>query len=129
MSEPIGQLEVMALDCPDPHELARFYRSIIGGDIHTHSDGGWVEVRTAQGNVAFQQIDDFRPPTWPSGEVPQQAHLDIRVDDLDDGEAAALELGAVKAGTQPSPDNFRVFLDPVGHPFCLVRPWQDEPGV
>lgn len=25
----------------------------------------------------------------------------------------------------PSPDDFRVFIDPAGHPFCLVRPWRD----
>ena len=32
---------------------------------------------------------------------------------------AALALGATKCSEQPSPENFRVFLDPVGHPFCL----------
>ncbi len=31
-----------------------------------------------------------------------------------------LALGAVKTGVQPEPDAFRVFLDPAGHPFCLV---------
>jgi hypothetical protein len=31
-----------------------------------------------------------------------------------------LALGARKADVQPAPDNFRVYLDPAGHPFCLV---------
>ena len=57
--------------------------------------------------------------TWPEGPVPQQLHLDFGVVDLDAGEAHALSLGATKAGFQPG-TTFRVFLDPVGHPFCLV---------
>ena len=48
-----------------------------------------------------------------------QFHLDFKVDDLDASEQAALALGATKTAEQPSPENFRVFLDPVGHPFCL----------
>ena len=31
-----------------------------------------------------------------------------------------LDVGARKAETQPG-ESFRVFLDPAGHPFCLVR--------
>jgi hypothetical protein len=48
-----------------------------------------------------------------------QFHLDFSVDDLDSAERATLALGATKFDEQPSPDNFRVFADPVGHPFCL----------
>jgi len=31
-----------------------------------------------------------------------------------------LAAGATKAETQPG-ESFRVYLDPAGHPFCLVR--------
>ena len=48
-----------------------------------------------------------------------QSHLDFHVGDLDAAERAALALGARKFDDQPSPENFRVFADPVGHPFCL----------
>ena len=44
----------------------------------------------------------------------------VLVDDLDDSEAAVLSIGARKAEFQPSPNSFRVYLDPVGHPFRLV---------
>ena len=40
--------------------------------------------------------------------------------DLDAGEAAVVALGARKHEVQPG-ETFRVFLDPAGHPFCLVR--------
>ena len=49
-----------------------------------------------------------------------QLHLDIGVDDLAEGEARALALGAVLASYQPQ-DDVRVLLDPAGHPFCLFQ--------
>ena len=67
----------------------------------------------------FQKVPNYVAPTWPDGPVPQQLHLDFLVPDLDEGEAHALAVGATKHDYQPG-TTFRVFLDPVGHPFCLV---------
>jgi hypothetical protein len=64
-------------------------------------------------------VAGYRAPQWPEGAIPQQLHLDFDVADLDAAEAAVLALGARKADFQPG-QTFRVFLDPVGHPFCLV---------
>ena len=78
MNAPIGRFDLVALDCPDPRVLADFYRSIVGGTIEggPGGDGGnWIELHTPTGNIAFQRIDGHRPPTWPSGDVPQQAHI------------------------------------------------------
>jgi hypothetical protein len=122
MSDPIGTYELVALDCDDPIPLAEFYRSMVGGDVKTYPNvHDWVELHTSGGCIAFQHIDDHRPPTWPAGDRPQQAHLDIDVTDIDDAESRVLELGAVKADLQPRPDRWRVFFDPAGHPFCLVH--------
>jgi hypothetical protein len=65
----------------------------------------------------FHQVTGYNPPRWPDPAYPQQAHLDIIVDDLDAGQARTLELGAsrLNGGGQ----RFRVFADPAGHPFCL----------
>lgn len=38
---------------------------------------------------------------------------------LDQGESLVLAAGAGRAEHQPG-TTFRVFLDPAGHPFCLV---------
>jgi hypothetical protein len=116
----IGRLGVFALDCPDANALAGFYASIIGGDLVPGEDDDWVELHTPDGRLAFQEIDDHRPPTWPGGDVPQQAHIDVDVPNLDGAEAAVLRLGALRADVQPRPDRFRVMIDPAGHPFCLV---------
>jgi catechol 2,3-dioxygenase-like lactoylglutathione lyase family enzyme len=125
--EPIGRLAAVALDCPEPATLAAFYARVLGAEVDDEdSEDDWVQLRasggaTATGGVlAFQRVDDYRPPRWPGAEHPQQLHLDIAVPDLDTGEAAVVALGARKHEVQPG-ETFRVFLDPVGHPFCLVR--------
>ena len=113
----IGTLRAVAFDCPDPKALATFYRGVVGGEVE--GEGDWFTLEgTGDVVVAFQQADEWTPPVWPGAEHPQQAHLDITVADLDEGERQVLALGARKAETQPG-TTFRVFLDPVGHPFCL----------
>jgi Glyoxalase-like domain len=84
-------------------------------------DGGdWITlVNDGGATLAFQRVDNFEPPSWPSGGHPQQAHLDFDVLDLDIGEQQVLALGARKAEFQPG-ETFRVYIDPAGHPFCLV---------
>ncbi len=116
----IGRLGLTAFDRPDALALADSCNAIIGGDLVPGDDDGWVEIHTPTGKLAFQEIDDHRPPTWPNGDVPEQGHIDIDVLNLDGAEAVVLRLGALKATTQPSPDQFRVMIDPAGHPFCLV---------
>jgi predicted enzyme related to lactoylglutathione lyase len=116
----IGKLTVFALDCAEPRRVAEFYSAITGWEIE-RDDGEWVQLRSDGGaSLAFQLAPDHQPPQWPSAEHPQQAHIDFDVDDLDAGEAAVVALGARKAEVQPEPGAFLVFLDPAGHPFCLV---------
>ncbi|WP_240674936.1 VOC family protein [Cellulomonas endophytica] len=119
----IGSLEGVVLDCPDPRALARFYAELVGGEIVRFGED-WAEVvPPVEGHrplLTFQRVDGYRPPAWPGQDVPQQVHLDVKVADLDAGEAAVLAIGATATGsTTPT---FRVYLDPAGHPFCLVRP-------
>jgi hypothetical protein len=129
----VGRLDLVVLDCPDPMSLARFYAGILGWALEDDSDDSWATIRPAgdarrrSTGMAFQQAFDFIPPTWPDNTIPQQSHLDIDVPELDPAETAVLAAGATKTGL-PSPetaegqrDSFRVYLDPVGHPFCLCR--------
>ena len=118
----VARFSLVALDCPDPEALAIFYQKIVGGEITYETEtGDWVQLHTGTGaDLGFQKDLDHIPPEWPAG-PPQQAHLDFDVEDLDEGEAEVLAIGARKASTQPQPDRWRVFLDPAGHPFCLVK--------
>ncbi|GAA4540039.1 VOC family protein [Pseudonocardia xishanensis] len=119
----IGRLRVAALDTRDPVGLAHFYSALTGlpirdGDLTPDTD--WVELDAGgAATIACQLAPGHVPPEWPGTEHPQQAHLDFAVADLDEGEARVLELGARKHEIQPD-ETWRVFLDPAGHPFCLV---------
>lgn len=108
------------LDCPDPAAMAEFYAALLGATPKTDPDNGWATVMTGDQPIHFQRVEGFRPPQWPGQDVPQQMHLDVDVDDLDQAEAATLALGATKHDHQPG-ETFRVFLDPAGHPFCLCQ--------
>lgn len=114
----IARFPGIVIDCPDPEALATFYAALLGWTVKP--DDGWAEIRPDDGNdcISFQRVENYRAPEWPGQTVPQQMHLDLMVHDLDEGEAAAIELGAIKTDVQPG-TSFRVFLDPAGHPFCL----------
>jgi hypothetical protein len=115
----IGRWHGLIIDCPDPSALAGFYQELLGM-IRVQDDGDWVVIGDApdRPGVAFQRAADLRAPRWPDPEHPQQMHVDVRVDDLGEAESKVLALGASRldgGGKQ-----FRVYADPVGHPFCLV---------
>jgi predicted enzyme related to lactoylglutathione lyase len=113
----IARFPSIVIDCPDPSALARFYGAMLDWKVEDSAD--WAEIRADYGQcISFQQVAAYKPPEWPSQEIPQQMHLDVIVDDLDAAEAAVLDLGATKHEHQPG-TSFRVFLDPAGHPFCL----------
>lgn len=119
----IGTFDVLVLDCPDTHALARFYAELLGGEI-VDAEDDWAEVvlpiEGYRPLVALQHVDDYRAPAWPGQDVPQQMHIDVKVDDLDTAEAAVLAIGATATGS--ATETFRVYLDPAGHPFCLIHP-------
>ncbi|MER6913081.1 VOC family protein [Streptomyces sp. NPDC000594] len=117
----IATLGAVALDCADARGLAEFYQRLLGGEIHDGDDDDWVELVGHGGTtLAFQQVPGHTAPTWPEGDVPQQAHLDLRVADLDAAQAEVVALGA-RVLDPGSPDRiWRVYADPAGHPFCLV---------
>jgi hypothetical protein len=116
-----ARIRSVVLDCPNPRALAEFYLGLLGGEVDADVDD-WVVLTVDGLRLAFQLADDFAPPTWPTGARPQQFHLDMTVDDVDAAERSVLALGARKHATQPGEDagdQFRVYLDLAGHPFCL----------
>lgn len=115
----IARFPVVVIDCPDPHTLAEFYAAMLDWKIE-RDDDDMCFIRAEYGDsLGFQRVHPYSAPQWPEQVVPQQMHIDVTVDDLDEAEAAVLELGATKHDHQPG-TTFRVFLDPAGHPFCLA---------
>lgn len=123
-SEPIRVFGA-CIDCPDPAALAGFYASLLGLDVrYQGSDGAWLSASDGDRGdgplacLTFQAVDGYQAPDWPDPARPQQVHLDVMVADVDVAERQLLEIGG-----RPLPgagENWRVYADPAGHPFCLV---------
>ncbi|MEJ8639757.1 VOC family protein [Streptomyces sp. MS2.AVA.5] len=126
----IGHLYTTVIDCPDPSELALFYEKLLS--LSRLEDGPeFVVIGSTPGKevVAFQKVDDFRRPQWSVPDHPQQMHLDVMVADLDVAESQVLALGATLLDGSDKPIGYRVYADPVGHPFCLVTPQEEAEGI
>jgi len=118
----IARMRTVVIDCPDSAALAEFYRQLLGGEVTSVADD-WVVLEAEPAlRLAFQQAEGYASPTWPTSERPQQFHLDVTIDDINEAEPSVLAIGARKHEVQPGEadgDSFRVYLDPAGHPFCL----------
>ncbi|MFD5828778.1 VOC family protein [Lentzea sp. NPDC060358] len=115
----IGQLRSVVLDCPDPPELASFYEELLGASRLAGGDADWVVIVASGTRIAFQRAPEYVAPVFPDPRGSQQFHLDVLVEDVEVAQARVLEMGASFV-TAEDADAFRVFLDPVGHPFCLM---------
>jgi hypothetical protein len=105
--------------------LAPFYQNLLGlEEAFATDDRGVICLAGAGPMLTLMRVNVYAPPSWPEGPQHQQMHIDVAVDELEPAVTAAIALGATEASHQPAPDQWRVLVDPVGHPFCLstVRP-------
>jgi len=120
---PNLRLRSVVLDAPDVRALADFYQRLLGWPATSDDDDPtWFRMEPPGGGtgLAVQEEREFVPPVWPGegGAQQMQLHLDLQVDDLAAACAHAEQCCARLAEFQPQ-DDVRVYLDPVGHPFCL----------
>jgi len=114
-----ARMHHIVLDCADADELAEFYSALLGYPV-TYRSPDWVVVaeNDHSSGIAFQPIEHYLPPMWPSGSPGQQLHLDLMVDDLTAADEWVVSLGARRL---PNDGEFHeVYADPAGHPFCLI---------
>jgi predicted enzyme related to lactoylglutathione lyase len=120
------------LDAVDVRGLAEFYRELLGWEYRPGDEADpepdWLVLRDPSvpggHGLAFQQVDQLTATTWPSGEVPQQLHLDCTVADVAELRRHAgrvVELGGrlLYDRSDDPQEPLQVFADPAGHPFCL----------
>jgi predicted enzyme related to lactoylglutathione lyase len=118
-TRPTISVGEVVLDTDDPPRLAEFYIALLGWRIE-ETEEDWITIGGDSGTkIAFQLAMNHKPPTWPDNAVPQQFHLDLHVDDLDEAVTFAESIGARRAASGNHAPDFIVFLDPSGHPFCL----------
>ena len=113
------RLGAVTLDCEDPGTLARFWASLLEGEVVVDMDT-FAAVKLPGLWITAHRVEDHRRVTWPEGDVAKQIHLDLAVDDLAATAARAIEPGASLADVQPAADRYLVLIDPAGHPFCLT---------
>jgi predicted enzyme related to lactoylglutathione lyase len=116
--DPRTTLMGVMLDCPDVHALSAFYAELLGKAVTYEADGMAMIGDDGDRPVLFQQVAAYAPPRWPDPGYPQQVHLDVMVDDIEPAEKAALAIGAARLPGDG--ENWRVYADPAGKPFCLV---------
>ena len=126
------QLLGFIIDCPDPMKLAAFYSQVTGRAIMEGSGDNMAAITFGEVDLAFQRVEDYRPPRWPDGEHPKQYHLDFEVGEIEPEQRRVVELGATLQKDFIGPEGYgwQVYTDPAGHPFCLCRhegvTWTDK---
>jgi len=125
LSVPAGRLPVMTaiatvstiiLDCADAKALGEFYRTATGWEVASADDDFVYLDNGGPVQLAFQRVPGYAAPGWPDAR--KQAHLDLKVADLDKATADLVAAGATKPEFQPG-DGWVVLVDPAGHPFCI----------
>jgi predicted enzyme related to lactoylglutathione lyase len=116
--DPQTSLMGVMIDCPDVKTLSRFYAELLGKPMTYEQDGVAMIGEDGAQPVMFQQVEQYTAPRWPDPAFPQQIHLDVTVEDVAAAERAALDIGARRL--DGAGENWRVYADPAGKPFCLV---------
>ena len=117
----------LAIDCADPHGLARFWCSVLGYEVQDEEDG-LVTI----GPPAVPDGKDHpgpMPPTLTFARVPEgksvknRLHIDVNPtdSDQDDEVRRLLDLGARHADVgQTGEESWVCLADPEGNEFCVL---------
>ena len=112
--------QVVVFDAADLASESSFWAGVLGGRVDAEDDWHMVFVDD-QPRVGVQLAPSHVAPEWPDG-TPQQIHLDLWVDEFGAAHDTVMALGAKllkPVEDIESPDNYQVYADPAGHPFCL----------
>lgn len=114
--------QVVVFDAAELAGESKFWAGVLGGTVRADDDWHMVFV-DGQPRVGVQLAPNHLAPEWPDG-TPQQIHLDLWVDDFRAAHEQVMALGATvlkpaEENHPEGPDNFQVYADPAGHPFCL----------
>ena len=113
--------QVVVFDAADLAAESSFWAGVLDGIVDPEDDWHMVMVDGAP-RVGVQLAPNHVPPDWPDGTPEQQIHMDLWVEDFPTAHDRVMSLGArvlKGAGNVDSGENFQVYADPAGHPFCL----------
>jgi hypothetical protein len=117
-SRMTSRLTEVAIDCADPHALARFWCAVLGYEVQD-DEGGYVAIgpteESAAPTLGFQRV--------PEGKVVKnRLHLDVSPSDReqDDEVRRLIELGARRVDVGQGDVSWVVMADPEGNEFCVL---------
>ena len=110
--------QVVVFDAADLAAESSFWAGVLGGTVDAEDDWHMVMV-DGEPRLGVQLAPNHVAPDWPDGTPEQQIHLDLWVDDFEAAHEHVMSLGAKVLKPAESADNFQVYADPAGHPFCL----------
>ena len=113
--------QVVVFDADDLESESTFWAGVLDGTVDAEDDWHMVLV-DGHPRVGVQLAPNHVAPGWPDGTPEQQIHLDLWVEDFPSAHDHVMALGAKvlkPAEDGDSTDNFQVYADPAGHPFCL----------
>ncbi|WP_107655661.1 VOC family protein [Nocardia suismassiliense] len=108
----------VTIDCVDVQRVADFWSALLDRP-QGPSQPGWIylgELDAPHPRLVFQPVTEPK-----HGKV--RLHLDVAVDDIDQGIAQVIALGGRDTGERHDYDEgvVVVLADPEGHEFCLVQ--------
>jgi hypothetical protein len=116
----------LAIDCADPHGLARFWCAVLGYEVQDDGDGVVTIGSPAvpEGKLRPGPV----PPTLTFAQVPEgkavknRLHLDVNPTDTEQDEEVRrlLGLGARRADVGQGDESWVVLADPEGNEFCVL---------
>ncbi len=122
------KLGAIVLDSNDSEGLSDFYQKLLNWNKTIRYLEGEKVIIVSSDNgegmpLVFQEVTDYQRPVWPSEPEKQQSmiHLAFYADfnEFNNEMLQALNHGAKLSDVQMS-DDWNVFFDPAGHPFCII---------
>ncbi|WP_406047858.1 VOC family protein [Kribbella sp. NBC_00889] len=113
-SSPVPVIDAVAFDASEPDALARFWQSLLGGELRPAEDGV-IELHGAAVRLDFVRVPETK-------QVKNRQHLDLYVppDTRNDAIDRALTLGASRADDIYDGGLWQCMRDPEGNEFCFV---------
>ncbi|NDL56525.1 VOC family protein [Phytoactinopolyspora mesophila] len=116
----------LAIDCADPHSLARFWCSVLDYEVQDE-DEGLVIIGSPLAPEGKHRPGPV-PPTLTFAHVPEgktiknRLHLDVNPTDRnqEDEVRRLLELGARRVDVGQGDESWVVLADPEGNEFCVL---------
>ncbi len=106
----------LAIDCADPHDLARFWCSVLGHEVQ-EEEAGLVTIGSTgvTPTLTFARV--------PEGKTAKnRLHLDLTPTDREQGDEVRrlLDLGASRVDVGQGDQSWVVLADPEGNEFCVL---------